>query len=81
MTFTFVVAGTSISALCSVLAVRNKEEKTKLSLNSVYCHHMSNVDPWMERANSRLNQELGGAAMNRENGSHLVLKKTMHVYP
>lgn len=36
VTFTFVVTGTSISALCSVLAAEGG--KVQLSVNGVYCH-------------------------------------------
>lgn len=38
VTFTFVVAGTSISALCSVLADGRKRKTTRLSVGCVYCH-------------------------------------------
>lgn len=44
MTFTFAAAGNSISALCSVLAIKKRVTKINLSLYNVYRHnHISIV--------------------------------------
>lgn len=73
MTFTFVVAGTSISALCSVLAMERKKGKTKLSFYSVYCHNPAERQQAVSSVNIT-SSVLG----NKGHLSHLIAAGVVH---